>query len=486
MRPIPVQIAVDTDPSEYPEFANQGLVNAYAVPGSKGGAKPAIVHFSPGLTEADDTSDFICRGGIGIIGATATDDTAYFGFEGSIQKLTWDGSTYTLVNLADNADVDEVTIPGRGQLQFARNAADPFQVGVINDAGRFYIIEDDVISIGPASGLPTIWNSITFVGNHIVLGLDDGRMFSTNLLNMKAIDGLDFATAEGDPDGLVAVMGLGQTLYAFGRKTTEAWTANGAAVGFPFSPLGGTIGKFGCIAKHSIRESDGTLFWITHEGFVARMAGYQAVRVSNKAVELAIAGVADPENIIGYSYADAGQSVYGLSHDNFTWELNNQSGLWSERKSYDSDRWRATGVVSVFNKVLCGDVIAGKIWEVDRASRSEGTDPVVVEIRAAAVDTEGQSATIPRVEIDAVTGRAAMSGTTPQTAPVVLLDWTDNGAEPFSGERQLSLGAVGERGLRMTTTRLGMIRGGERRTFRLRCSDPVISGFKGAMRMFVP
>jgi len=476
-KPIPVQIAVDTDPSEYPEFANQGLVNAYAVPGSKGGSKPAIVHFSPGLTEADDTSDFICRGGIGIIGATATDDVAYFGFEGSVQKLTWDGSTYTLADLG--------IIPGRGQLQFARNAADPFQVGVINDAGRFYIIEDDVISIGPASGLPTVWNSITFAGNHIILGLDDGRMFATNLLNMTAIDGLDFATAEGDPDGLVAVQGLGQTLFAFGRKTTEAWTANGASVGFPFSPLGGTIGKFGCIAKHSIRESDGTLMWITNDGFVAAMVGYQAQRISNKAVELAIAGVSDPENIVGYSYGDAGTSVYGISHDSFTWERNNQSGLWSERQSHNQTRWRATGVVSVFGKVLCGDVIAGKIWEIDRDSRTEGTDPVTVEIRSEPLDPQGQQVGVSRIEIDAVTGRAAISGTTPQTDPVVMMDWTDNGHTPWSDERQLSLGAIGERGLQMASNRLGMIRKGKRRTFRLRCSDPVVTGFIGAIRVFV-
>ena len=472
---VKVPIAVDTDPSPYPEFANQGLVNAWAIPGSKDNQRPPTVEFAHGLTQAVDTGDFACRGGIGVIGSTVTDDVAYFAFEGSVHKLEWDGSSWT--------DTDIGIIPGRGQVQFARNSADPFQVGVINSNGRFHVIESDVISYGPSSGLPTVWNSITVAGLHTVLGLDDGRMFATNLLNMNAIDGLDFATAEADPDGLVAVAGLGQELFAFGRRTTEAWRPNGATVGFPFSALSGTVTKFGCSAKLSIREADGTLYWVTNDGFVAKMVNYQAKRVSNRAVELAVSGISDPENIVGYSYVMEGQIFYGITHSTFTWELNIATGLWSERVSHGQTRWRATAVTSIFGKVLAGDFLDGRIWEIDSGSRLEGTDPVVVEIRSGPLDPQGNTSAVSRLEIDAVTGRAAISGTTPQTAPVVMLDWTDDGHAPWSGERMLSLGAIGRRGLLMATNRLGMIRKGKRRTFRLRCSDPVVSGFKGELRV---
>ena len=477
MAVINIKLAVDSDASEFAEFADQGLVNCYAIPSSKDGARSSEIHFSSGLTQVADTGDNVCRGGIPIINDTSTDDVAYFGFEGSIQKLTFDGSTFTATDIG--------IIPGRGKLQFARNAAQPVQIGVINDAGRFYIIEDDEITLGPSSGLPTNWNSITFAGNQIVLGLNDGRMFATNLLNMKAIDGLSYATAEAAPDGLVAVAGLGQELFAIGRKTTEAWRANGAGTGFPFSPLGGAVAKVGCIAKYSIIEAAGTLYWVTNNGFVGRLTNYQVNPISNRAVDLSIANVDDPETIVGYTYSEAGQVFYGITHESFTWELNINTGFWHERRSYNKTRWQTHGIIEAFGKRLTGDNLTGKIWEIDRDARTEGVDPLIVQIRTPALDPQGQLATVDKIEIEAVTGRAKASGTTTEIKPVIMLDWTDNGHAPYSSERFLSLGSIGHRSLAMSTTRLGSIRQGKRRTFRITCSDPVVSGFKGSMRAFV-
>lgn len=457
-------IAIDSDGSEHPRFGIQGLKNCFAIPGSKDGKRLPEVRFSPGFTTAKDTGDTVCRGAIALLDTAATvSDVAYFAFHGGVYKLTWDGTAYTSTSIG--------ALPGRGLVSMARNAAGPVQVGIVA-GGDLFIVESDTLTRAPSGGLPD-WNSIASAANQIVLGVDDGRMFATKLLDMSSISALDFATAESSPDGLLAVVGLDDDIYAFGRSTVEAWQPNGAAVGFPFAKLVAT--QWGCLSKHSVRKADGTLFWITDKGFVARMVSYQAKRVSNDAVERAIAGVSDPEAIEAYSYHQNGREFYGISHETFTWEMNIATGFWHERETQGLSRWQARGVINAFGKVLCGTTQDGIIHEIGPDSRVEGSEPVIAEWRSEPIAVM-QSTPQRRMMVQAVTGNAAATGTTPSTDPVTMLDWTDTGAPPWSNERHLGLGTIGAHPA-LLTHGLGMIRRGMARTYRLRVSDPNITAF---------
>jgi hypothetical protein len=134
----------------------------------------------------------------------------------------------------------------------------------------------------------------------------------------------------------------------------------------------------------------------------------------------------------------------------------------------------------VFNKTLAGDYLTGQIWEVDRNSRTEGAEEIVTEVRSEPIDPKGNVYRVNRVELDAVTGTADLNGSSEATAPKVMFDYTLNGRTPYSISDHLSLGSTGEYNAHLFVNRLGSIQPGQRMTLRIRCSDPVVTGYDGA------
>lgn len=432
-----LNILTDTDPGEHKELSNPGRVNCYVEPPSKDGARKATVKGCPGLTQFVDTGDAGMRGQIEV------DGVIYACMEADLFKIDSAGATTNIGS-----------IPGSGPVMMVRNQADPVQIGMINNKGKYYVIESDAIEIVSQSDLPD-FNSITFINSRFVLGVDDGRMFQTGLSDAKSINGLDFATAEKDPDGLVRAFAHSGALYAFGTKTAEVWGADTNATGFSFSPVSAGYITMGLVAKYSLLNVGGTVYFVGTDAArdikVYRLNGYTPEPVSNAAVERQISADGAISEIEAYTYSVGSQTFYGLQGDGWTWELSLSTGLWHERSSYRRPQWRGRYPISAFGKVLLGELETGKIFEVAENVYTEDGDPIQWEIRAQPVETMPDEVPLNGLEIPIVTGQAANYTDEPQ----IMVDWSKDGGATWSHERRLSLGKRGERNKRVHTERMG-------------------------------
>ena len=453
MADIPLNLFADTDPSEHSELAYQGRVNCYVEPPSKDGARGSSVKMCPGAVQFVDTGDAGMRGHLEVDGVT------YAVMEAAVFKIESDG---TKTNIG--------TIPGRGPVMMVRNQADPVHIGIVNNQNNYYVIEEDVISIVDTSGLPD-FTAITSLNQRFILTVADGRMFQTDLVDAHTIRGLDFATAEADPDGLVRAFAFNGRLYAFGEKTTEVWGASDADTGFSFARIDSGYIKKGLSAKWSVLDVDGTVYFIGSDTGkdhkVYRLRGYTLEAVSNAAVERQISSDSAIEDIQAYSYTISGHAFYGLQGSGWTWELSLKSGLWHERETYNRPQWRGRYIISAFDKTLMGEIETGKIYEINAGTLTDGDQPIIAEIRF-----EPISATPNGVSIDYAQFEISTGYTSSYTEDaVIMFDWTKDGGATWSQARHLSLGKKGERVKRVKTHRLGEMKETGNWVGRLRLSD---------------
>jgi hypothetical protein len=153
---------------------------------------------------------------------------------------------------------------------------------------------------------------------------DSQRFWVTSLNDGTQIDPLDFASAEGNPDDVVALNVNHREVWLFGTNTIEVWYNAGLA-DFPLARIAGAFMEVGCAAPYSVAKLDNSVFWLGADargrGMVYRANGYQAQRISTHAVEWHIQQYGNLSDAIGYTYQQDGHSFYVLifPQANTTW-----------------------------------------------------------------------------------------------------------------------------------------------------------------------
>lgn len=455
-RPNIIPFAAQSKPEEFREQGNERMVNAYAVRKGVGRDAEIIVRMSPGQTSFSTSDDVIkCRGSIQV------GDYVYAVFEGGVDRIDSAGTRVAIGS-----------ITGTGKVYMAVNTAG--QIGVVSQLGRYYVIENDEINNVNTADIG-LFNSICWIAGYFILTLQDGRFFNTALNDAYTINGLDFATAEGSPDGLKGGFAHKNELWLFGDKTIEVWAllSSPPATGSPFARQGSWIPK-GTLSFASVIEADNTLYWVGNDRIVYKNENYNARRISHEGGERAIKAAASPSTIQGFTYTIDGHIFYGISDTNFTWIYDAKERWWHERKSKGAERWKANIFIDAFGKILVGTIDDGNLYELDMDSRLEGGEEIIWDIMSVDNGAVPYRATVSEVEIDFVTGRASLSGTIPQTAPVASLSYSDDGGATFTNPRILTLGSTGQYAKRCRAHRLGTTGAKFGRRWRLTGSDPHI------------
>lgn len=455
-RPVNIPFAVQSNPAEFREQGNERMINAYAVRQGSGKDAEIIVRMSPGQPSFSQSVAVIgCRGAI------KSGDYVYAVFEGGVDRID---SAGTRLNIG--------AISGTGKVYMALNTAG--QIGVVSQLGRYYVIENDNITQVNTSDLGE-FNSICWIAGYFILTLSDGRFFNTAINDAYSINGLDFATAEGSPDGLLGGFAHKNELWLFGKETIEVWAllSSPPASGSPFARQGSWISK-GTLSFASVVECDNTLKWVGNDRIVYRNENYNARRISHEGVERSIKAAASPSTIVGGTYTEDGHIFYVISDTNFTWVYDAKERWRHERKSQGSNRWKVNVFIEAFSKTLVGTIDDGNLYYLDMEQRLEGSTEIVWDITSVDNGAAPYRAAVSEIEFNFVTGRASLSGTVPQTAPVVELSYSDDGGATWSTPRVISLGATGEYKKRCRVHRLGTTGAKFGRRWRLTGSDPHI------------
>lgn len=373
-----------------------------------------------------------------------------------------------------------------GLVTMRRNRREPAQVVIVAD-GLWYIYQDGVLSAGVDADLPPPVYVIQKDGYFIFLHAD-GR-WTISGIDDVTIDGLDFATASSDADGLVAGATRGTDVVLFGHNSTEFWTNTGAA-DFPFERQ--AYRGFGCYAAGSVSEItalmggamvDSVVWAGTDEKGaytgVFLLNGYTAQKVSTYEIDRAILADTDPAAIRGFAWSEDGHVFYTISGTGYAWTYDTVEGLWHERRSHSQPAWRAIAHATFAGMTLFGDTTTGTIYRSKPDLYDADGETVGMEVWLPITHASPRQLVVNRFKVDAVMG-VGLGGTDTHLAePKIMLDISHDGGGNFGTLRPRDLGAAGQSQGVIAWHRLGMVRE-QGAVFRLRISPGVKRCVMGA------
>ena len=453
-------IAFRTNESKYTFLGSPRLINCYAEQQGQDAKAPLAVVPCAGLSEFAAPADTPCRGTLYLPDL----DCVYSVHSTSVYKTTYDGTAATSVRVG--------VIPGTDIVQMSRNQADPVQITVLTERGEFYL-ENDVVKRVTDEDLP-LPKSQDHAGGYTVNGIADRRVFISGLNDTAAIDGTDYATAEQTPGPLVRVFANRGDLAIFKTDAIEAWRNTGQA-DFPFEPV--AVIQKGLRAAHAVAPFDNTIAFPGQDAIVYRLEGTQPQRISTHSIERTLESEPAPEAMLGFSHSGEGHSFYTLTGTGWTRAYDAATQLWHSRESNAIGQWRAVFPFRAWGKTIFGDLLSGKLLAADGGAFTEAGAPMLWGLDSPILHVFPNGAVVDALHIDVATGVGVLPASAQGAQPKLMLSWSTDGGATFKGERELPLGAYGDR-VRVTTRRLGRF-GPKGIQFRLRISDPVIRALVG-------
>lgn len=439
----------------------QRTVNLYPEVGTGASRSPAMLVGTPGLALWATLDGAGVRG---LLRFSATTAIAVSG--GNVYSLTTAG-TETLLG----------TIGGSGPVSMASNGT---TVAIATGSGLHFVD----VAAGTVTTAAYVAGTVDFIDGRFVFNeAGTGRFRATEAYG-TTIDALDFATAEGSPDGLVALIVDHREIWLFGEQSSEVWFNAGTA-GFPYERIQGAHIEHGCAAVRSVAKADNSVFWLgaddKGQGIVLRAVGYQPQRISTHAIEYAIGQYGTISDAVAWTYQQEGHSFYVLSFPtaDATWVYDASTNEWHERAWRDSmneyHRHRGACHMAFAGHNIVGDWENGNLYRLDLGTYTDNGDTIVRIRQAPHLVSDGKRVFHRSLQIDMETGVGLVTGQ--GSDPQAMLQWSNDGGATWSNEHWASIGRIGQYVARVRWNRLGQARD---RVYRLTITDPVKVAITGA------
>ena len=311
---------------------------------------------------------------------------------------------------------------------------------------------------------------------------NSARVWVTSLLDGLSVDPLDFASAEGDPDGLVSLIVDHREAWLFGTNSIEVWYDAGLP-DFPLQRIQGAFNEIGCEAPYSVAKLDNGLFWLGSDargrGIVYRANGYTGQRISTHAIEWQIQQYGNLSDAIGYTYQQDGHAFYVLIFPSAqaTWVYDVATQAWHERAGWSNGefvRHRSNCQAAYNNQVVVGDFENGNIYafDLDEYADNGQIQKWLRSWRALPPGTNNlKRAAHHSLQVDCEAGVGLVTGQ--GSDPQMMLRWSDDGGHTWSNEHWTSVGKIGEYYRRVIWRRLGMTLKLRDRVYEISGTDPV-------------
>lgn len=306
-------------------------------------------------------------------------------------------------------------------------------------------------------------NAVGYLDGFFVLTKTGSQQaYVTSIDDATAIDALDFASAESNPDNIVTHVVAHREIVYLGDVTIERWF-NAGASDYPFARDTAATAEIGCMASGSAKIIDNSFFWVGRDingnGFVFRDVNRQPQRISTAAIEEALQGSSDLSQATAYTYQMGGLSFYCLNAPGLssTWVYEVSTGTWHERCDLDAlgqfKALRVTHTAFAHGKQFAFDA-DGVIYEMRSDLNTFDGDPIKrTRISPNDVTPMRDRAFYSEFAIDCTTGEAPQG-----VSPQIELSWSDDGGYTWGNPVQRSAGRVGEYQPRVVWHRLGSAR----------------------------
>lgn len=385
-----------------------------------------------------------------------------------VYRVNVSGSVEVCGNIADGGPV---TMADNG-TQVVVTAPETGQAWVITGTTLTQITDPDF----PGASSVTVLD-----GFHIFSQPNTTRFFISSLLDATAYDALDFASAEASPDNIVRVQRIGRILWVFGERTVEFWSNTGAT-DFPFQRLSGESIERGCAARDSVAVAEvggqATPFWLGDNRVIYRGDGGRAQRISNYAIEQAIAGYVRVDDARGAIIDQEGHTFYVLTFPSArpsggaTWVFDVSIGnIPHERESEGyGGVWRVGSTALFAGATIGGDVRDGRIYLIDPTVPTEDGETIIRTWIGVPQHKEMRRLFMTRLALDCETGVGALTGQGRQ--PQVWVKVSQDGGRTYG---PALLGALGARGGYRTTIEWRRLGAARDVVFMFGMSDPVLT-----------
>jgi len=400
-------------------------------------------------------------------------DRGMFEHDGILYKVT-DSTLYKIDSLANSTVIG--TITGAARCVFTAIGR---TVVIVSGGSVWQYQIPDASSVTPPE-LTQITDSdlespesAASLNNQIIYDGEGSRFVTADVGDASSINGLNYASAESNPDPLVRVYVFNQTLYLMGTKTVEPWYNSGVGSP-PFDRIEGGIMTIGLGALHSASNNDRYLYFLGDDNHIHRILGNSEDIVSTIAISHAIEKYSTISDAIGFCFTMEGQEFYYLTFkeaDN-SWCYSESSDQWFELSSgVKAERYSITTHAFAFRKNLVAD--NENIYELDEDTYLNGSEVIqrtrdTGPFHSGLFGAPGKELEINHFELIMETGTGLVQGQ--GSDPVIMLSFSDDGGETFSTEMW---GQVGQMGKGIFKVEWSVLGSAMSRIFRIRTSDPV-------------
>lgn len=447
--------------SDIPEQNPRQLVNWFLEEDSLGGSFPFIAKPTPGLSVFGTISATVIR--------------ALFTHKEIVYAVA-DNKFYSI----DSAGVETergTLLTSTGRVSIA--AIDGEIMLVDGSKGYTYVIATTTFAQITDVDFPS---SVDFVtaqdGYFIIVKPSSGRFHISALNDGQTWAALDFATAEGSPDNLVACISDRREVWLLGERTTEIWANTGGT--FPFTRISGVFIQHGIAAKHTLAQGDNTLFWLAKnnsgQSTVVRTDGLNATIISNRGITDEIDEMTTVDDAFAYVYQQSGHEFYVLTFptENKTFCYDASTAQWHRRTSYGTvsqtyDRHRSNCMAFAYGKILVGGYNDGNIYSFSQTTYTDNGTHILRKLVTGPLFNDNKWLTAHNLEINFKKGVGLVSGQ--GSDPQAMLRISKDGGRTWSNSLWRSPGSIGSYTANALWNRLGSTKNAF--VFELTATDPV-------------
>lgn len=459
---VPLELGRRSNRSRHDQEGGSRLINCMVEDLGEEGKIPFPIYATEGLRSfATITGANACRGLY-----TRTDGTMLAVMGRAVYSVD-DQGTATLIG----------GLPSDGAVFFAENRKTPGRQTLLVSGGLSYVaVGTTLTQISDTDLLPA--HSCGFIDGYALFGHEDGRFSWSALDEATDISALDFATAEGSPDGLRRLLTRRREVWLMGHRTTEIFAPTGNADS-AFERLPGAYIERGCMAGASAVSTDDLMVWVADDGTVRAAQGYEGIRISTHQIERDIDDEPSKSSMVAWTFSSRGHTYYVLSGTAFTHVIDLATKLPHERQSHRLARWRAQWHAKAGEKLIVGDYASDKLYELAHDAYDEAGTPLVMTVEAPILHKYPERLKLNEIAFDVVAGQGTNSTDPHVGQPEIMLALSTNGGKTWAPTRRREVGRIGEFGKRVRFHRNGTSNE-DGFKFRVSASAAVVRGISGA------
>lgn len=350
---------------------------------------------------------------------------------------------------------------GRARI-FANAVPGDNQIMVLNGAGGGFVYTNGggLVAVVDPDFFPTIAGDV--LGERGWFSRQGtNEIFGSDISDFTSYSPLTFLSAEQNPDETVQVIAKKTALWVLGSSSIE-YLQTIADVTVPLRPVIGASKERGISAPHSLAEAGERFCWFADDSTVRMIEGQQMTKISDLEFELRVRGdgTADfpgfsvIDDAIGFFIDGPVHKIFYLTFptEGYTWGYDFATGLTHQRVSEGVGHWRIGSAVLFNNKLYGGDLLNGKLYELDQGNKTEDGE-IMRRILTTPTISHPVDWTLPLVELEMEVGQV----TDPTLEPVMLVEYTKDGGNNYITHQPVELGDFGELRKRVALRQFGRI-----------------------------